>query len=196
MFDGGAPATSAAHDSRSRPLRARALRVCRAAFARADLGRRFVFSRRDTSRLSLSNTTSGSIDSAARRGSAEQRAGQAVGSVDGSIAFTAVNNGLQACAGPQRLQAICDELSADKIDALLRKWLRRLPHPFTADDRRAGYRYDISILQAQFALTQVLDKPAHGRLLFEQIIRYKPDARSGGAAAAGSAAQAVRPASR
>jgi len=91
------------------------------------------------------------------------------------IAFTALDNGIQACADPQRLQAICDGLSADKIDALLRKWLRRLPHPFTADDRRAGYRYDISILQAEFALTQVLDKPVHGRLFFEQVIRENLD---------------------
>jgi hypothetical protein len=91
------------------------------------------------------------------------------------IAFTALDNGIQACADPQRLQAICDGLSADKIDALLRKWLRRLPHPFTADDRQAGYRYDISILQAEFALTQVLDKPAHGRLFFEQVIRENLD---------------------
>jgi hypothetical protein len=75
------------------------------------------------------------------------------------IAYEALDNGIQACAEPQRLQAICDGLSAAKIDALLRKWLRRLPHPFTAADRQAGYRYDISILQAEFALTQVLDKP-------------------------------------
>ena len=91
------------------------------------------------------------------------------------IAFEALDNGIQACADPQRLQAICDGLSAARIDALLRKWLRRLPHPFTADDRRAGYRYDISILQAEFALTQVLDKPAHGRLFFEQVIRENLD---------------------
>ena len=91
------------------------------------------------------------------------------------IAFTALDNGIQACADPQRLQAICEGLSADKIDALLRKWLRRLPHPFAADDRKAGYRYDISILQAEFALTQVLDKPVHGRLLFEQVIRENLD---------------------
>ena len=65
------------------------------------------------------------------------------------IAFEALDNGIQACADPKRLQKICDGLSAAKIDALLRKWLRRLPHPFTAADRRAGYRYDISILQAR-----------------------------------------------
>jgi hypothetical protein len=52
-----------------------------------------------------------------------------------AIAFEALDNGIQSCAAPERLQAICDGLTAAKIDALLRKWLRRLPHPFTADDR-------------------------------------------------------------
>jgi hypothetical protein len=83
--------------------------------------------------------------------------------------------GEAGCADPARLQQICDGLSAEKIDALLRKWLRLLPHPFTAADRKAGYRYDISILQAEFALTQVLDRPAHGRLFFEQVIRENLD---------------------
>jgi hypothetical protein len=57
----------------------------------------------------------------------------------------------------------------------LRKWLRRLPHPFTGTDRKAGYRYDISILQAEFSLTQVLDRPVHVRLFFEQVIRENLD---------------------
>jgi len=70
------------------------------------------------------------------------------------IPFQALDNGVQSCADPQRLQEICDGLTADKIDRLLRKWLGRLPHPFTAADRRAGYRYDLSILQAEFSLTQ------------------------------------------
>jgi len=50
-----------------------------------------------------------------------------------------------------------------------------LPHPFTAADRKAGYRYDISILQAEFSTTQVLDRPLHGRVLFEQVIRENLD---------------------
>jgi hypothetical protein len=91
------------------------------------------------------------------------------------IDFTALDNGILACAEPQRLQAICDGLSAAKIDALLRKWLRRLPHPFSAADRGAGYRYDISILQTEFSFTQVLDRPEHGRLFFEQVIRENLD---------------------
>jgi hypothetical protein len=91
------------------------------------------------------------------------------------IAFEALDNGILSCAEPDRLQRICDGLSAAKIDGLLRKWLRLLPHPFTAADRRAGYRYDISILQAEFSLTQVLDKPQHGRQFFEQVIRENLD---------------------
>jgi hypothetical protein len=74
------------------------------------------------------------------------------------ILFKALDNGILTCADPKRLQAICDGLSAAKIDALLRKWLRLLPHPFVAADRRAGYRYDISIRQAEFSLTQVFDR--------------------------------------
>jgi len=91
------------------------------------------------------------------------------------IAFEALDNGVLTCADPKRLQEICDGLSAEKIDGLLRKWLRLLPHPFTGEDRKAGYRYDISILQAEFSLTQVLDQPRHGRLFFEQVIRENLD---------------------
>jgi hypothetical protein len=95
--------------------------------------------------------------------------------VQKGIAFEALDNGVLSCAAPERLQKICDGLSAEKIDGFLRKWLRLLPHPFTGADRKAGYRYDISILQAEFSLTQVLDRPVHGRLFFEQVIRENLD---------------------
>ena len=87
------------------------------------------------------------------------------------IAFEALDNGILKCADAKRLRAICNGLSAARIGALLRKWLRLLPHPFTGADRKAGYRYDISVLQAEFSTTQVLDRPVHGRLFFEQVIR-------------------------
>jgi len=91
------------------------------------------------------------------------------------IAFEALDNGVLSCADPKRLQQLCDGLSPATIDALLRKWLGRLPHPFTAKDRAAGYRYDISILQAEFSLTQVLDRPLSGRVFFEEVIRENLD---------------------
>jgi hypothetical protein len=91
------------------------------------------------------------------------------------IGFTALDNGFAAVDQPARLQAICDRLGPDQIDALLRKWLRRLPHPFTRADYVAGYRYEISILQAEFSLTQMLDTPTTGRIFFEQVIRDNLD---------------------
>ena len=91
------------------------------------------------------------------------------------IGFTALDNGFAAVDDVDRLQRICDSLGPEQIDALLRKWLAILPHPFTAQDRTAGYRYDLSILQAEFSLTQMLDKPVSGRMFFEQVIRDNLD---------------------
>jgi hypothetical protein len=92
------------------------------------------------------------------------------------IDHTALDNGFATCDDPAAVQAICDRLGTDQIDALLRKWLARLPHPFSAADREAGYRYDLSVLQAEFSLTQVLDKPISGRVFFEHVIRDNLDA--------------------
>ena len=91
------------------------------------------------------------------------------------IAYQALDNGIRSCADPKRLQQICDALSAAKIDALLRKWLRRLPHPYPAADRAAGYRYQLSVWQIELSLTQVLDRPVSGRMFFEQVIRENLD---------------------
>jgi hypothetical protein len=91
------------------------------------------------------------------------------------MGFEALDNGFAWCQDPAALQAICDRLGPAGIGALLRKWLRILPHPFTADDIAAGYTYELSILQAEFSLTQVLDKPADGRIFFEQVIRDNLD---------------------
>ena len=53
--------------------------------------------------------------------------------------------------------------------------MARLPHPYPAADRAAGYRYEISILQAEFSRTQVLDRPQTGRVFFEEVIRDNLD---------------------
>jgi hypothetical protein len=91
------------------------------------------------------------------------------------IGFEALDNGFLSADDPEHLQRLCRRLDARKIDAFVRKWLARLPHPFTPADRRAGYRYDISVLQAEFSLTQVLDRPASGRVFFEEVIRENLD---------------------
>jgi hypothetical protein len=91
------------------------------------------------------------------------------------IAYEPLDNGIRSSEQAPRVQQIADELDATKIDAVFRKWLRRLPHPFTATHRKAGYRYHLSILQAEFALTQVLDRPVTGRYFFEEVIRENLD---------------------
>lgn len=101
---------------------------------------------------------------------AQQQAAQA------GIAFEAMDNAFAAVDDPAALQAICDRLGPDQIDQLLRRWLKILPHPFTVADRAAGYRYDLSIWQAEFSLTQMLDQPTSGRIFFEHVIADNLDA--------------------
>ena len=91
------------------------------------------------------------------------------------IPFQALDNGFVSCANPERLRKICREMGHLQIDDLFRRWLARVPHPYTPADRQAGYRYDLSMLQVEFSLTQVLDRPLSGRIFFEEIIRENLD---------------------
>jgi len=91
------------------------------------------------------------------------------------IAFEALDNGVLSCADPARLQQILDELDVAKIQALVDKWLARLPDAFTVEDHAAGFNPQLSILQAEFSRTQVFDRPLSGRHLFEEIIRENID---------------------
>ena len=49
-------------------------------------------------------------------------------------------------------------------------------HPFEPHDRAAGVRYDLSILQAEFALTQVSTVRPRAGPSFEDVIRENLDA--------------------
>jgi hypothetical protein len=91
------------------------------------------------------------------------------------IDFTAMDNAFAAVDDPTALQGICDRLGPAAIQALLDKWLAILPNPFTDQDSDAGYRYQLSILQAEFSLTQMLDAPVTGRIFFEEVIRENLD---------------------
>lgn len=91
------------------------------------------------------------------------------------MTYEALDNGILSCDDPRAVQRLADRLDERKIEAVFRKWLRRLPHPFLPRHRVAGYRYRLSILQAEFALTQVLDRPLTGRCFFEEVIRENLD---------------------
>jgi hypothetical protein len=91
------------------------------------------------------------------------------------IGFTPLDNGFAAVDDAAAVQQICDSFDETVIRDLAAKWTGLLPCPFTAQDTAAGYRYEVSVLQAEFSLTQVLDKPVTGRIFFEQVIRDNLD---------------------
>ena len=91
------------------------------------------------------------------------------------IDYEPLDNGISWCEDLPAAQRICNHFDEHKIEVFFRKWLRRLPHPFSSRDRRAGYRYDLSILQGEFSLTQIWDRPASGRSFFEEVIRENID---------------------
>lgn len=86
------------------------------------------------------------------------------------IAYTALANGFASCADPRALQQICDRLGDQQVGALFRRWLARLPLPLSAEDRLAGYDWELSMNQVEFSRTLVLDRPARVRAFFERVV--------------------------
>jgi hypothetical protein len=95
--------------------------------------------------------------------------------VRAGIGFTPLDNGFAAVDDAAAVQKICDSFDENVIWDLAAKWTGLLPCPYAAEDAAAGYRYEASVLQAEFSLTQVLDKPVTGRIFFEQVIRDNLD---------------------
>jgi len=91
------------------------------------------------------------------------------------IAFTAADNAFAAVADVPAVQAICDGMTPERISRFVGKWLGRLPHPFTVADDEADYHWELSVQQVELATTQVLDRPAAGRIFFDQLIRDNLD---------------------
>jgi hypothetical protein len=70
-----------------------------------------------------------------------------------------LDNGIAAVDDPAALHALCRRFSAAHIQRFFDRWMHRLPNPFTANDRRAGYTYQLSILQLEVSRTEVFDRP-------------------------------------
>jgi hypothetical protein len=90
------------------------------------------------------------------------------------ISFTALDNAFGSASDPAAVQQICDGLTEEEIYRFAGKWLARLPHPFTAEDEQADYRWQLSVQQVEFSTTQALDRPLSGRTFFDQLIRDNP----------------------
>lgn len=91
------------------------------------------------------------------------------------LRFEALDNGFFSCAHPGALQAVADALGPADLQAFFDRWSQRLPWPLTAADRRAGYGHRLAINQLEISLTQVFERPVHGRHFFEAVIRENLD---------------------
>ena len=91
------------------------------------------------------------------------------------IGFEELANGILSCEDPERMQELANGLTPARILLFLSKWQDRLPCPFTVREQRAGYRYRASMCQVEFARTQVFDRPVHGRIFFEEVLRENID---------------------
>jgi hypothetical protein len=91
------------------------------------------------------------------------------------VAFEALDNGFLSCADGERLQAVCQQLGPEQVQAFFDKWVARLPWPLTAADRQAGYHHRLSIWQLEVSHTHVFTRPVRGREFFEQLIRENLD---------------------
>src|SRR5260370_38023716 len=86
------------------------------------------------------------------------------------IGFTELSNGFARCDAPDGLQLICDRLGPGDIQAFFDRWMSRLPLPLTAEDRAAGYWWELSLRQVEVSRTIVFDAPRQARAFFEALI--------------------------
>ena len=86
------------------------------------------------------------------------------------IAFTELSNGFASCGKPAALQAICDRLGPEQVQAWFDRWLSRLPLPLTAADQAAGFWWELSMRQIETSRTLVFAAPRHARAFFEALV--------------------------
>ena len=91
------------------------------------------------------------------------------------VSFTELANGFATCDQPERLQAICDQLNAARIEMFFERWMRRIPTPLSATDRAGGYWWELSMRQIEVSRTIVFDAPRRARGFFEAVVADNVD---------------------
>ena len=87
------------------------------------------------------------------------------------ITYRELDNGFWSCDKPAVLQHICNSLGPGAVKAFFRRWTNVLPSPFTPQDRRRGYGYDLAFRQLEISETRVFDRPQTARGFFEGMIK-------------------------
>ena len=86
------------------------------------------------------------------------------------LAYTALANGFASCVDPDGLAAICERFGPTDVQGFFDRWIAQIPTPFTADDRAAGYWWELSMRQVEVSRTLVLDDPRRARRFFEALV--------------------------
>jgi hypothetical protein len=86
------------------------------------------------------------------------------------LAYTALSNGFASTPDPERLQALCDSFGPGDVQSFFDRWIVVIPTPLRAEDRAAGYWWELSMRQVEVSRTLVLDDPRRARSFFESLV--------------------------
>jgi hypothetical protein len=86
------------------------------------------------------------------------------------IVFTALANGFASCDQPAALQAICDRFGPADVQGFFDRWTAVIPLPLSAEDKKAGYFWELSMRQVEVSRTLVFDDPRRARGFFEALV--------------------------
>ena len=86
------------------------------------------------------------------------------------LCFTELANGFSTCSDSARLQAICDRLGPEQIQAFFDRWMEVIPTPLGPPDRERGYWWELSMRQVEVSRTLVFDAPRRARGFVESLI--------------------------
>ena len=86
------------------------------------------------------------------------------------LTFTELANGFATCSDPARLQAICDRLGSEQIQAFFDRWMAVIPTPLGPLEREHGYWWELSMRQVEASRTLVFDAPRRARSFVESLI--------------------------
>ena len=89
--------------------------------------------------------------------------------------FEELSNGFATCQEPARLQSICHQLDAQKIQAFFDRWVEQIPWPLLPKQRASGYRHLLSVWQLEVCRTQVFADAEQGRAPVESLINENLD---------------------
>ena len=86
------------------------------------------------------------------------------------VTYTALANGFADCEDRAAVQTICDRFGPADVQEFFDRSITRIPTPFTAKDRAAGYWWELSMRQVEVSRTLVLDDPRRARRFFEALV--------------------------